>query len=115
MRSRAAKLTLSALLIAALTAAAFFVVQTEQQILGRRAAALRFDERVRAIDRALDNVRAGQQAYVAAGQNADFWIPKVATLSGEAAQAIDDLRAVAESADARTSLMEAAATITDVA
>lgn len=115
MRSRAAKLTLSALLIAALAAAAFFVVQTEQQILGRRAAALRFDERVRAIDRALDNVRAGQQAYVAAGQNADFWIPKVATLSGEAAQAIDDLRAVAESADARTSLMEAAATITDVA
>ena len=114
MRSRAAKLTLSALVIAALAAAALFVVETEQQILGRRAAALRFDERARAIDRALDSVRTGQQAYVAAGQNAEAWIPKVATLSGEAAQAIDDLRAIAETADARTSLMEAAATIIDI-
>jgi len=102
------------LVIAALAAAALFVVETEQQILGRRAAALRFDERARAIDRALDSVRTGQLAYVAAGQNAEAWIPKVATLSGEAAQAIDDLRAIAETADARTSLMEAAATIIDV-
>jgi hypothetical protein len=114
MRSRAAKLTLSALVSAALAAAAFFVVETEQQILGRRAAALRFDERVRAIDRALAGVRAGQQAYIAAGQNPEAWIPRVATLSGEAAQAIDDLRAIAETPDARTSLMEAAATIIDI-
>ena len=51
---------------------------------------------------------------MAAGQSADAWIPKVAALSGEAARGVDDLRAIAATADARASLMEAAATITDL-
>jgi hypothetical protein len=111
MRSRAVRLTLSAIAVGALTAAAFFAFTTEQHIEQQRAAALRFQERVRALDRTLTDIRAAQHAYVAAGQSADTWIPKVAALSEEAARGVDDLHAVAASVDARASLTEAAATI----
>ena len=113
MRSRAVRLTLSAMAVGALAAAAFFAFNTEQQIEGRRAALRRFEERVRAVDRALSDVRVGLQAYVAAGQSAEAWIPKVASISGEAARGVDDLRTAATTEDARTSLMEAAATIVE--
>ena len=115
MRSRAVRLTLSAMAVGVLAAAAFFVFQTEQQIEHQRAAGMRFEERIRAVDRALAELRMGLQAYVAAGQSADTWIPKVTGMSAEAARGVDDLRAVAATADARASLMEAAATITDLA
>ena len=115
MRSRAVRLTLSAMAVGVLAAAAFFVFQTEQQIEHQRAAAMRFEERIRAVDRALADLRMGLQAYVAAGQSAETWIPKVTGMSAEAARGVDDLRAVAATADARASLMEAAATITDLA
>jgi hypothetical protein len=97
--------------IGVLAAAAFFAVQTEQEIEGRRAAARRFEERVRAVDRALSDLRLGLQAYVAAGQSADGWIPKVASLSADSARGVDDLRAAAATADARASLLEAGATL----
>ena len=114
MRSRAVRLTLSAMAVAALAAAAFFVFNTEQHIAQRRAAALRFEERVRAVDRALTDMRAAQHAYVGAGQSADAWIPKVAGLRGEAASGIDDLRAAAATTDARTSLLEASSTVVEL-
>ena len=115
MRSRAVRLTLSAIAVGALAASAFFAFTTEQHIEQQRAAALRFQERVRALDRTLTDIRAAQHAYVAAGQSADTWIPKVAGLSEEAARGVDDLRAVAASVDARASLTEAAATIGELA
>src|SRR5829696_551726 len=114
MRSRAVRLTLSATAVAALAASAFFVFNTEQHIAQRRAAALRFEERVRAVDRALTDMRAAQHAYVAAGQSADAWIPKVAGLRGEAARGIDELRAAAASADAQASLLEASSTVVEL-
>jgi hypothetical protein len=111
MRSRAVRLTLSAMAVGVLAAAGYFVFKTEQLIDGRRAAARRFEERVRAVDRALSDLRMGQHAYVAAGQSADAWMPKVVSMSGEAARGVDDLRSAAATPDARSSLMEAAATI----
>jgi hypothetical protein len=114
MRSRAVRLTLSAMAAAALAASAFFAFNTEQHIAQRRAAALRFEERVRAVDRALTDMRAAQHAYVAAGQSADAWIPKVAGLRGEAARGIDELRAAAASADAQASLLEASSTVVEL-
>ena len=114
MRSRAVRLTLSAMVTGVLAAAAFFVFNTEQQIEQRRAVALRFEERVRAVDRALTEMRAGQHAYVAAGQSPETWIRKVASLSEEAAHGVDDLRGAAATSDARASLMEASATIVEL-
>ena len=114
MRSRAVRLTLSAMVTGALAAAAFFVFNTERQIEQRRAAALRFEERVRAVDRALTDMRAAQHAYVAAGQSPEAWIRKVASLSEEAAHGVDVLRSAAATSDARASLMEASATIVEL-
>src|SRR5262245_33394186 len=114
MRSRAVRFTLSAMAVAALAAAAFFIFNTEQRIVQRRAAALRFEERVRAVDRALTDMRSAQHAYVAAGQSAEAWIPKVAGLRGEAALGIDELRAAAATADAQASLLEASTTIVEL-
>jgi hypothetical protein len=100
--------------VGVIAAAALFTFTTQEQIEGRRVAVRRFDERARAVDRALSDVRVGLQAYVAAGQSAEAWIPKVATLSGEAARGVDDLQTVAATPDARTSLLEAAATIVEL-
>ena len=115
MRSRAVRLTLSAMAVGVLAAAAFFVFQTEQQIEHQRAAAMRFE---RAHPRRRS--RAGRSAHGLAGlrrrgSGRGYWIPKVTGMSAEAARGVDDLRAVAATADARASLMEAAATITDFA
>jgi CHASE3 domain sensor protein len=107
-------LTLSALAVAVLSSAAVFVLNTEQIITHRRAEARRYEERVRAVDRALSEVRAGQQAYVAAGQNADVWVPKVAALVAEAAREADELRSLAATGDARASLMEASAALVEL-
>ena len=114
MRSRAVRLALSAIAVSVLAAAVFFVFNTEQQIEHRRAAALRFEERLRAVERALADIRTAQHAYVAAGQSADAWIPKVSNLSSEAGKGVDDLRSAAATADARASLMEASATIVEI-
>jgi hypothetical protein len=107
-------LTLGALAVAALSGAAVYVLNTEQTIAARRAEARRFEERIRGVDRALSEVRAGQQAYVAAGQSADVWAPKVAALISEAAGELDALRGAAATGDARASLMEAAAALVEL-
>jgi hypothetical protein len=103
------------MVVGALAAAAFFAFNAEQHIAQRRADALRFEERIRAVDRALTDMRAAQHAYVAAGQSADAWMPKVAGLRGEAAQGIDDLHAAATTADAQASLLEASSTVVELA
>src|SRR5262245_44836224 len=63
----------------AIGAAAFFVFSAERQLTDRRSAQRAFDARAReTVDAAVD-LRAAQQAYVAAGQGVPFWVAKVAT------------------------------------
>jgi hypothetical protein len=111
--SRAARLTLSATAWIALGAAAFFVVTTEQKIVDRKSALRTFDRRAREAAVALADARAGQQAYVAAGQSSAYWIPKVATIVQEIATNVDILRGTAVSAPAGQSLLDAATTVTE--
>jgi len=113
MRSRAARLTLSAIAWMALGAAAFFVVTTEQKIVAQRNALRAFDLRARDAAFTLAEARAGQQAYVAAGQSSTFWVPKVATLVQEVTNAVDTLRGSAVSGAAREALLDASATVTE--
>lgn len=113
MRSRAARLTLSATAWMALGAAAFFLVTTEQKIAGRRTALRAFDVHAREATFALGDARAGQQAYVAAGQSSTYWMPKVATAIHEVAGVVDTLRGSAVSDAARGALIEASAAITE--
>ena len=111
--SRAARLTLSATAWIALGAAAFFVVTTEQKVADRRSALRTFDRQAREAAVALADARAGQQAYVAAGQSSGYWIPKVATIVQEAGTTVDTLRGTAVSAAASQALIDAASAVTE--
>jgi len=113
MRSRAARLTLSATAWIALGVAAYFLVTTEQKISGRGAALRTFDLHAREVTFALADARAGQQAYVAAGQSSTYWMPKVTALVQEVANMVDALRGSAVSGAARMALLDASASIAD--
>jgi len=114
MRSRAARLSLAVLAYLLAGAATVLVFSAEQQIAGRRSAVRALDLQARAAVAAIADLRAAQQAYVAAGQGAELWTPKVAALLREAAGLADELRASAASVAARRSLMEAGATLTEL-
>ena len=79
MHSRPARLSLSALAWIALGAAAFYTVHAQQLIDQRRAALRTFETTARDAADALDDTQAGQQAYLAPGQEAADWSPKVST------------------------------------
>jgi hypothetical protein len=113
MRSRAARRTFGVVAWIALGAAAFFFIHSERRIAERRAAVRAFDLQAREATNLLSNLRAAQQAYVAAGQGAALWMPRVAVFMDAAASNVDGLRPAAGSDAARRSLMEAAATVTE--
>lgn len=114
MRSRPARLTLSALAWIALGAAAFFTVHLQQQIDHRHATLRAFESAARDASDALDDAQAGQQAYVALGQDPHEWMPKVATYLHAAASSIDTLRASALSQAAGPSLLDASTAMTQI-
>jgi hypothetical protein len=114
MRSRPARLTLSALAWIALGAAAFFTFTTQQRI-DQRATALRgFESAARDAADALDDAQAGQQAYVVPGQDAREWTAKVATYLQTASSSIDTLRSTALSSAAGPALLDASTALTQV-
>lgn len=114
MRSRPAKLTLSALAWIALGAAAFFTVTVQQQIDHRRSALRAFESTARDAADALDDVQAGQQAYVAIGQDASEWVAKVATYLQTATASVDTLRSSAQSSTAGPLLLDASTSLTQL-
>lgn len=107
MRSRPARLSLSALAWVALGAAAFFTFHAQQQIDERRTAFRAFASSARDASDALTDTQAGQQAYVALGQEPREWTAKVATYLQTAGTSIDALRASARSSAAGPSLLDA--------
>jgi hypothetical protein len=115
MRSRAARFTLGAVAWLAIGGAAAFVVYSEKQIAADRGALRAFDQRAREAGDALADLRSSQQAYVAAGQGTDFWVPKVAGLIESTTQALSAIRASAGSATSRASLDEATGSLTEFA
>jgi hypothetical protein len=114
MRSRAARVMSSAVAWVAIAGAALFLFNAEQQLSSRRTALRAFDQHAREATEALADVRAGQQAYVAAGQGVSAWTPKVAAMITQTAATVDTLRAAAVSGEAQQELVEAAAAITQL-
>ena len=108
MQSRTARLIVGAVAWIAIVGAGFFLVHSETQLFEQPEAARAFDQHAREAADALADLRAGQQAYVAAGQGVAFWMPKVAATADAAAQIVAGLRSTAASAEARASLDEAA-------
>ena len=111
--SRAARLTLSATAWIALGAAAFFLFTTEPLIGQRRDALRTFDVRARQTAMALADARAGQQAYVAAGQSSEYWIPKVASIVTDISAAVDTLRESAIGMEAGQALLDVSSAVTE--
>src|SRR5205807_4611997 len=72
-----------------------------------------FEQRAREAERTLTDLRAAELAYVAEGQGLAFWMPKVATLSETASDAITALRQMGVGEQAKTALEEAASTLTE--
>src|SRR5262245_50005054 len=114
MRSRAARLTLAAAALVAFVAAGFLAVDADRRIAAERDSLRAFDLNARDTANALSEIRAAQQAYVAAGQGTAFWMPKVTALIDEVTPQLDQLRASAAGTSARTSLMEAAARLAEI-
>lgn len=113
MRFPAARLFVGATACIAIAAAAFFLIQSEEQIARERTAVRAFDLHAREAADALADLRVGQQAYVAAGQGVAFWMPKVAATSDTAATLITGLRRTATGAEAKSALDAAAATVAE--
>lgn len=115
MRSRPAKLTLSVLAWIAFGAAAFFTVTVQQQIDQRRTALRVFESTARDAADALGDVQAGQQAYVAVGQDAGEWVAKVSSYLQTASTSLDTLRSTALSGTAGPALLDASTSLTQLA
>ncbi len=115
MRSRTARFVVVAFAIIAIAASATFLYRSEKQIARDTLALRAFDLHAREATDALADLRAAQQAYVAAGQGATFWMPKVASTTDAVTTAVRSLRQSAASSNARAALDEAASTINDFA
>ncbi len=113
MRSRAARVTFGAVAWIAIGAAAFLLIRLDQQIASARASVRAFDLHARETADALADLRAAQEAYVAAGQGVAFWVPKVAATADAAARNVAGLTTAAASNEARAALGEASAAIAD--
>jgi hypothetical protein len=103
--------TSSAVAWIAIAGAAAFLFTSEQQLSSRRTALRAFDQHAREAAEALANIRAGQQAYVAAGQGVASWVPKVAALIDQSIATVNALRSSATSAEAQQELVQVGAAI----
>ena len=82
MKSLAVRLTLVALFVIATGASAYLFWMGESRARGEAQAARTFDLQAMAATRTLLDLRAAQQAYVAAGQGDQFWADKVTATLG---------------------------------
>lgn len=113
MRSRTARLATGAVAWIAIVAAAFLLFRSDRQATGFRSAGRAFDLRAREATDLLADLRVAEEAYVAEGQGADFWMTKVSTISAADGEAVASLRQSARSAAARAALDEASVSLTE--
>lgn len=117
MRSRPARLTLCALAWLALGAAALLALHTQTIVDERMAALTAFEDAARDASDVLDDIQAGQQAYVSAGQDSREWTAKVSSYLRNTVAGIEMLKATALTPVGKTALDEAAtaaATVTAI-
>lgn len=115
MRSRSARVVSVLVVWIALAAVGFYVSQSHQQILSDAHTLRAADLHAREAADALVDLRVAQQAYVAAGQGVDFWMPKVVATKDQVAAALTRLRDSIRSEPARTELEEAVAAMGEFA
>ena len=92
MKSVAVRAALLCLFVGASTAAAYVVWTGESTARREADAARQFEHGAFGIEHDVLDLRAAQQAYVAAGQGDEFWILKAAATLQSVRAAIDGLR-----------------------
>jgi CHASE3 domain sensor protein len=111
MKSMAVRVALLCLFVGTSSAAAYVVWTGESAARREANAARQFEHGAFAIEHDVLDLRAAQQAYVAAGQGDEFWILKAAATLKSARTAIDALRGQASSPDAQASIDNAASAL----
>ena len=104
MRSSALRIVCSLLSCIGIGAATGWIAHSEQQIAARRDLTRAFDLRAREASEALADVRAAQEAYVAAGQGVEFWMAKADATMESIGKGLADLRLSASSATTTAAL-----------
>jgi hypothetical protein len=113
MKSLAVRLTLVGLFVIAVGASAYLYWMGEARARSEAQSARAFDQQAVAVTREVLDLRAAQQAYVAAGQGDQFWANKVATALASLKESLSSLRAAAASAQAQTEIDGAVASLQD--
>jgi len=113
MQTRAARLVLLVMFIAAMSVAAYLFWKGESQAAAEAAQAKVFDASATTAQRVLLEIRAAQPAYVAAGQGGDVWAAKVAQGLESVRRSIVALRKEAISTRAQSDIDEAASALED--
>ena len=113
MKSMAVRVVLLCLFVGTSSAAAYVVWTGESTARREADAARQFEHGAFAIEHGVLDLRAAQQAYVAAGQGDEFWILKAAATLKSVRAAIDGLRARATTADAQASIDNGASALDD--
>jgi CHASE3 domain sensor protein len=107
------RLTLVCLFVVASSVAAY-LVWTGESLAGRDGnAARQFEHAAFAVEQNVLDLRAAQQAYVAAGQGDEFWISKAAAAAVAVGAALDALRAQASSPEAQSIIDNASSALDD--
>jgi hypothetical protein len=104
MKSRAVRVLLVTLAIAAQAGAAVAVWQLEQQVGTKRSSADTFERDARQAVLHLTELRAAQQAYVAEGQSTNTWLAMATESSQSITQELAALRLAARSVEAQGAL-----------
>ena len=107
MRSRALRVTLTLLVALAIGAAAYYVWALQRQITAIDQTASSFSEARASATRSAFDLRSAQQAYVAAGQNEEFWFQKVTAASEDIRAALPALQRATTSTVAGEALADA--------
>lgn len=113
MKSLAVRLTLVGLFVIAVGASAYLFWIGETRAHSEAQSARTFDQQAVAATREVLDLRAAQQAYVAAGQGDQFWANKVTTALASLKESLNVLRAAASSPQAQSDVDGAVASLQD--
>jgi hypothetical protein len=107
------RLMLLVVCLGAMSYAAYRTWSSEQQARLIESSAHRFDATARATIVGVAELRAAQQAYVAAGQGVDFWFARVSAIVKDLNDRIGSMKSAATAAGATTALDEATGALQD--
>jgi PAS domain-containing protein len=113
MTRMSVRLMLLVVCIGAIGYAAYQTWSSERESRLNESSSHRFDAAARATTVGIAELRAAQQAYVAAGQGVDFWFARVSSIVKDLHDKIASLKSIATAPEATTALDEAGGALQD--